>query len=111
MTNRTICCSLLNLFKLAKFLIFIEFTFYATALVEMYKCFKFDSFIELKEQITFILVLYILSLILEYYGTEVKNVAVLSFCFCFRLLQTISTLVKLICIPFIYEYVQEKFEG
>ena len=111
MTNRTICCSLLNLFKLAKFLIFIEFTFYATALVEMYKCLKFDSFIELKEQITFILVLYELSLILEYYGTEVKNVAVLSFCFCFRLLQTISTLVKLICIPFIYEYVQEKFEG
>ena len=109
MTNRTICCPLLNLFKLAKFLILIEFSFYATVLVEMEA--QFDSFIELKEQITFILVLYELSLILEYYGTEVKNVAVLSFCFCFRLLQTISTLVKLICIPFIYEYVQEKFEG
>ena len=124
MANKKICCSTsLNLHKLAEVLSAVEFSLYIFALMEMVFCYissnheqflkdlKFAIFVEYKIPISIILIFYQLSLIIEYYGTDVKNVTLLNFCCFFRLLQTVCTLgifvtILIILIKYVNEEVQ-----
>ena len=125
MTNKKICCSTLNLFKLAEILTLVELLLYAFALAVMLLCcdedsyhtqylkhLKFDVFVQMKTPIIIILICYKINLIIEYNGIQAKNVKLLNFSCFIRLLQMIVHvgIMITIMIKCIYGKGEFKFE-